>query len=78
MIAPVPLRPTPAPDDRKALQQAAAGFESLVLAQMLKAAHPERQGPDGDARTLADQALARELSAGSPFGIAKLLEGPTR
>jgi Rod binding domain-containing protein len=75
MIAPVSGPGTPVADDADALRQAAQTFEALILEQMLKATHPEAQGPEADARSLADQALARDLSAQSPFGIAALLKG---
>ncbi|MGL6042777.1 MAG: hypothetical protein ACRC1J_02550 [Sandaracinobacteroides sp.] len=75
MIRPVVSgQPAPA-EDATALQEAGARFEALILEQMLKSTHPEKQGPEADARTLADQALARDLGAQSPFGIAKLLQG---
>jgi hypothetical protein len=67
--------PTDLPlQDRKALTEAAAAFEALMLRQMLQAARPDRQGPEADALSLADEALARRLVAGSPFGVARLLE----
>jgi Rod binding domain-containing protein len=78
MTSPIALKPlagaAPA-DDPKALKDAAAKFEALILEQMLKATHPEVQGPEADARSLADQALAGQLAVGSPFGIATLLKG---
>lgn len=75
MIAAISGTTNPIADDPEALRQAAQKFEALILEQMLKASHPENQGPEADARSIADQALARELSAQSPFGIAALLKG---
>lgn len=70
-IEPVPLHP-PASGAESAT--VAAGFESLLLAQLLDDAGVGGDGPDG---ALARRALADALAANQPLGIARLLKGLT-
>jgi hypothetical protein len=73
MIEPVTAQS--APDSEQArLREAGAAFESLILGQMLQGLMPEANAMSG----AATQALAQQLAAESPFGIAKLLEARGR
>ncbi|WP_199553748.1 hypothetical protein [Sandaracinobacteroides hominis] len=62
-------------NDGETLRKAAAGFEALMLEKILAAARPESGGPMADARSIADQALAADLSKSNPFGLQQLLGG---
>lgn len=67
----------------RAASEALAGFEALVVQQMLKAGRPEGLRADGLAGALAggagewqdllDRHLARLIAAGAPFGLARQL-----
>ncbi len=72
MIEPVPPA-DPGAHDRARLREAGAAFEAMMLQQILGSVLPEAAAGGG----LALQAIARKLSADSPFGIADLL-GATR
>ena len=58
--------------ERARLREAGAAFEALMLQQLLAPALPEAAAGGG----LALRALAQQLAADSPFGIARLLETP--
>lgn len=60
----------PDPAEQAQLHATGTAFEALILQQMLGGALPEA----GAAGGLALQALARDLAAASPFGVARLLE----
>lgn len=61
-----------APDAAR-LRDAGTAFEALMLQQMLGSLLPEAAADGG----LAVLALARQLAATSPFGVARLLEART-
>ena len=72
MIPPVANGPTEA-DKTARLREAGAAFEALILQQMLRGVLPDADGAGG----LGLRALAEDLAATSPFGVARLLETRT-
>ncbi|MFN7398341.1 MAG: hypothetical protein ACK5SX_04580 [Sandaracinobacter sp.] len=77
MIEPVEQMPEETPPsvpDRAGLREAGAAFEAMMLQQMLGNILPETSAFGGH----ATQALARQLAADSPFGIATMLKTQTR
>lgn len=61
------------PSESRELARAGQQFEALVIRQMLESARPKATGPEAEWRGLADQAMADQVAASSPLGIADLL-----
>lgn len=64
-----------------ALREAAARFEGLLIAEMLKAAREEGgAGQEGDTtmREVAEECLAQTLSAQGGLGLGRLIERQLR
>jgi hypothetical protein len=69
-----PVAPAAPQAEAAALRKAAEGFEALLIEKLLAAAHPDLSGPEADSRALAEREVATQIAAGSPLGLARLLE----
>jgi Rod binding domain-containing protein len=81
-----PAHPTggsqPSRDDPAKIEQAAKGFESLLIAQILKSSHEsgsaflgsDDDDPSGDTATeMAEEQFAQALASRGGLGLAKLI-----
>jgi Rod binding domain-containing protein len=68
-----------APAKAESVREAAAKFEALLIAQMLKAAREagDGSGDEGDStmREVAEECLAQTLASQGGLGLGRLIEG---
>lgn len=69
--------PLPDPAERKALASAARAFEAIMLAKMLASARSGSDEGSGEWRQMADRAVADQLAANGPLGLARLIARST-
>ncbi len=69
-----PVSVTPPSAETLQLRKAGRDFEALLIEKVLQSARPKADGPQADYRAMADRRLAETLAAGSPLGVARMLE----